>query len=356
MVECSSNVVRSISKRNHKTNDINRCHNTSYLVQFHNAGAKKESVPSNNYFSKIEKFITEHYEEGENYREFLKFSCGEKVGANCSFCKEWTGPLIDRCPKPFPDHSCLPEYHYLPYNNTPREGRNPDDWQPRVQLKKERGSGRLVLSDSESVAAFSDKFIVKPKFVVEHLKHLEVVDFKKKKRAEERAKESQKAKEKNHEDYAWKDLCEDPTKLQKLRVPELNKYLKHHRLDKHLKSTKHDKVKVIARHWLLQMNPERTDLLQTRLREKDSAENESLLDIDNDDSDEDDNSGSESSSERDESNDVILAFIDDDEEVAFIDDEEVERPATTRSGRAITRRSEIDFSFFFLTLQRIQSL
>ena len=77
--------------------------------------------------------MTEHYEEGENYREFLKFSCSEKVGANCSFCKEWTGPLIDRCPKPFPDHSRLPEYHYLPYNNTPREGRTPDDWQPRVQ-------------------------------------------------------------------------------------------------------------------------------------------------------------------------------------------------------------------------------
>ena len=209
-------------------------------------------------------------------------------------------------------------------------------------MKKERGSGRLVLSDSESVAAFSDKFIIKPTFVVEHLKHLAVVDFKKKKRADERAKESQKAKEKNREDYAWKDLCEDPTKLQKLRVPELNKYLKHHGLDKHLKSTKLDKVKVIARHWLLQMNPERNDLLQTRLRE-----NESLLDIDNDDSDEDDNSGSESSSERDESNDVILAFIDDDEEVAFIDDEEVERPATTRSGRAITRRSESDFSFLF---------
>ena len=210
-------------------------------------------------------------------------------------------------------------------------------------MKKERGSGRLVLSDSECVAAFSDKFIVKPKFVVEHLKHLEVVDFKKKKRAEERAKESQKAKEKNHEDYAWKDLCEDPAKLQKLRVAELNKYLKHRRLDKHLKSTKHDKVKVIARHWLLQMNPKRTDLLQTRLREKDSD----IDNDDNDDSDEDDNSGSESSSERDESNDVILVFFDDDEEVAFIDDEEVERPATSRSGRTITRRSEIDFSFFF---------
>ena len=130
----------------------------------------------------------------------------------------------------------------------------------------------------------------------------------------------------------------------KIEGPLLAGY-KHYRLDKHLKSTKHDKVKVIARHGLLQMNLERTDLLQTRLREKDS--DESLLDIDSDDSDKDVNSGSESSSERDESNDVILAFIDDDEEVAFIDDEEVDRPATTRSGRAITRRSEIDFSFFF---------
>jgi len=57
-----------------------------------------------------------------------------------------------------------------------------------------------------------------------------VVDFKKKKRAEERAKESQKAKKKNCEDYAWKDSCEDPTKLQKLRVPEPNTYLKHYTL------------------------------------------------------------------------------------------------------------------------------
>jgi len=40
--------------------------------------------------------------------------------------------------------------------------------------------------------------------------------------------------------------------------------------------------------------------------------------------------------ERYEASDVILAFI---------DDEEVERPATTRSGRAITRRSEIDSEF-----------
>ena len=106
------------------------------------------------------------------------------------------------------------------------------------------------------------------------------------------------------------------------------------------------------------MNPKRTDLLQTRLGERDEAENEPLLDSENDDSDEDDNGGGESSSDegnendyldsgdRDESSDVILVFI---------HDKEVERPATTRSGRAITRRSEIDFSFFYFSIQRIQS-
>ena len=74
----------------------------------------------------------------------------------------------------------------------------------------------LVFSDSESVATFSDKFIVKLRIVVECLTHLDVVDFKKKKKAEERAKESLKAKEKKYEDYAWNDLCEDAAKLKKL--------------------------------------------------------------------------------------------------------------------------------------------
>ena len=57
-------------------------------------------------------------------------------------------------------------------------------------------------------------------------------------------------------------------------MPELNKYLKHHGLQQHIKSPKNDEVKVIARHWLPQMNPEHPDplMLQTRLRERDGAD------------------------------------------------------------------------------------
>jgi len=102
---------------------------------------------------------------------------------------------------------------------------------------------------------------VKSKLIVDHVRLLDVMAFKKKKRAEKQAKESQKTKEKVYDDYASKDMCEDSTKLKQLRAPELIKYLKHHRLDQHNKSTKNDKVKVILRHWLLQMNPEGPDAL-----------------------------------------------------------------------------------------------
>ena len=61
--------------------------------------------------------------------------------------------------------------------------------------------------------------------------HLEVLELKRKKRAEEKAKLSRE------EDYPWTELCENLTKLKKLRVPELNKYLNHLGLKQHLKSS-----------------------------------------------------------------------------------------------------------------------
>ena len=55
-------------------------------------------------------------------------------------------------------------------------------------------------------------------------------------------------------------------------------------------------------------------------------------------SESDDNNKNDNDSINSEGEDVILAFID--------DEEEVERPATTRSGRSINQRLKIDFSFF----------
>ena len=70
----------------------------------------------------------------------------------------------------------------------------------------------------------------------------EVLELKGTKRAEEKAKE----------DNPWTELCKDVTKLQKLCVPEQNKYLNHHALKQHSKSNKSEKVKAIVRQSCLQ--------------------------------------------------------------------------------------------------------
>ena len=48
-----------------------------------------------------------------------------------------------------------------------------------------------------------------------------MLEIKRKRRADEKAKESREAKDKSYEDYPWAELCEDVTKLKK-RVQELN--------------------------------------------------------------------------------------------------------------------------------------
>ena len=68
-------------------------------------------------------------------------------------------------------------------------------------------------------------------FVVDYFQDFEVLEVKRKKRAEEKAKESRKTKDKSYEDYPWTKLCEDVTKL--------------------IKSY----VKVIVRHFLQQTSP-----------------------------------------------------------------------------------------------------
>ena len=74
--------------------------------------------------------------------------------------------------------------------------------------------------------AFAGKFSVTSKLVVDYLHYLEVMDLKGRKGIEEMARESRESKRKPYEDYPWANLCEDVTKMKKLRVPELDKYLK----------------------------------------------------------------------------------------------------------------------------------
>ena len=117
-------------------------------------------------------------------------------------------------------------------------------------------------------------------------------------------------------------------------MPELNKYLKHHGLLKqHEKSNK----KAIVGH-SLQMNTLRTG--QAEVGDSNESGQTDSSGESSEEEETDDEYKSYAPDSEDDLSDVLLAFITSNEEYAD------EQPAATRSGRAVTRRTEIDFSFF----------
>ena len=52
------------------------------------------------------------------------------------------------------------------------KSREPDDFQPRAQIKRLFEESELVSGDSEAIRKFSDKYIVLEKLVAEYVEHL----------------------------------------------------------------------------------------------------------------------------------------------------------------------------------------
>lgn len=309
--------------------------NTKYLIQYHTAGeSKKNLVPGHCYFKKVEEFMNSHYEEGDNYREFLKCPNDQ-----CSSCKPWVGPTMTKCPRPYPDWSALPHYSYMPYSKTPLQGRNVDDWQPRMQLVKWFDEKKINTSDPESVSTFSDKLIVKPKLVLDYLHHIEVKAFRKEKREQEKATEKQKANNKAFGDYQWQQLVQNINELKKLRVSELDKYLHHHNLGDHLKKRKGEKIILIQNHFI-SSHSELEDIADVEEgcadTDEEECEDEYVSDDDEDDGDGDD--------DEQELNDIVLSVIGDDND----DDEALDEapPLVSRFGRRIVNRNANDYFYF----------
>ena len=61
----------------------------------------------------------------------------------------------------------------------------PDDFQPRAQIKRLFEESELVSGDREAIRKFSDKYIVPEKLVAEHVEHLIQIKMRKEKKKEE---------------------------------------------------------------------------------------------------------------------------------------------------------------------------
>jgi hypothetical protein len=227
-------------------------YNKEWLTKYNiTSTTKRPEVPGHSYFQKVEKFFEMHYERGELYMEFLKKDCLSKVGRSCNACTEWIGPeSTKRTPRPFPDTSS-PSHHYLPLEKTPTinvdgSTREPDDFQPRAQLRKRFFNKDIKLGDSEEIEAFSKQYIVGVDLIEEYLQHLTNIELRKLKRKQEKEKLKVNEASKSYSDYDWEKLYKTG-RLKNLKVCELDKYVQHYKLTTR-KLTKADKLQLLSAH------------------------------------------------------------------------------------------------------------
>jgi len=107
--------------------------------------------------------------------------------------------------------------------------REPDDYQPRAQLRKLFAEGKISSNDNTKIGKFSKKYIVNESLINSYLEHLKNIESRKELRAKERHQAKTIQDLKSYEDYDWDGLYESG-KLKELKVAELNKYIKHHNL------------------------------------------------------------------------------------------------------------------------------
>ena len=151
------------------------------------------------------------------------------------------------------------------WSATPTNGREPDDFQPRAQIKRLFEESELVSGDSEAIRKFSDKYIVPEKLVAEYVEHLAQIKMRKEKKKEETERDRMERLNQQYNDIDLAGLY-NSDKLSSLRVDELSLYFSHHKIT--FKGKKAEKVAMIKAHIgsLLYNSMERQQLRQPPLR------------------------------------------------------------------------------------------
>ena len=127
----------------------------------------------------------------------------------------------------------------------PTNGRDPDDFQPRAQIKRLFEESELVSGDSMAIRKFSEKYIVPEKLVAEYVEHLAQIKIPQEKKKEETERERTEQLNREYNDIDCVGLY-NSDKLSSLRVDELSLYFSHHKIT--FKGKKAEKVAMIKAH------------------------------------------------------------------------------------------------------------
>ena len=127
----------------------------------------------------------------------------------------------------------------------PTNGREPDDFQPRAQIKRLFEESELVSGDSMAIRKFSEKYIVPEKLVAEYVEHLAQIKIPQEKKKEETERERTEQLNREYNDIDCVGLY-NSDKLSSLRVDELSSYFSSYKIT--FKGKKAEKVAMIKAH------------------------------------------------------------------------------------------------------------
>ena len=129
----------------------------------------------------------------------------------CQFCEkdETTSAPLPTL-RPYPDYGKLPNFHDLSWGPTPTNGHEPDDFQPRAQIKQLFEESKLVSGE-------------------EYAEHLAQIKMYKEKKEEETERERMEWLNRENNGIDWVGLY-NSDKLSSLEVDELSLYFSHHKI------------------------------------------------------------------------------------------------------------------------------
>ena len=139
---------------------------------------------------------------------------------------------------------------------------------------------RHLCGNPNTIAACCATFSVEEKHVIEYLGHLNDINIRKDIRTREAKEKKRLEEELTYKDYQWGILIENG-KVEKLKVRQLDLYLKEHGLT--TVGIKLDKIKAIRYHYYRQRSPGNGNELSSS--EEESEESDTELDDDEDSED-----------------------------------------------------------------------
>lgn len=215
------------------------------------APSKRQTVPGFHYYDQVTKFYETHFTEGELYIEYVRFNCEDTLDSICDFCRKgWSGKPISNVPRPFPDTGS--NFQYVKYDETPLEvngkKRETDDFQPRFQLRKLFNEGKIKSDMLDDIKTFSVKYAIEDEsLITAELIHIEMMQFKKEKRMENRKQKTSYEKSRKVDEFDWLDL-HSKGKIKDLSVNLLTMYITDKKLCHHIPRKKSEKVSIVEAH------------------------------------------------------------------------------------------------------------